>query len=212
MSIGYIQVVSNVITVEIKISQDLFADYLSLGAIIAAILVITLVLIYSRYRAIRKTEVNIEAEDVDSGIGYLVMEENPTISYGIFSDFIDEGHDGLCITRTYPSRVKANYYFEGVSILWLSRTRDKDSILPTNLSGVLSHVKDFMEQNENPEILLDGLEYIMVHNDFQKVLKLVHGINELSAIYDARLLIPLNPLTMDVDKIALLKRDLNILG
>jgi hypothetical protein len=51
-----------------------------------------------------------------------------------------------------------------------------------------------------------------VHNDFQKVLKLVHGLNELSAIYDARLLIPLNPLTMDVDKIALLKRDLKILG
>jgi hypothetical protein len=170
------------------------------------------VLIYLRYKAIKETEVKFGAEDVDSGIGYLVMEENPSISYGIFSELIDEGYNGLCITRTFPSRVKANYYFEGVSILWLSRARNKDSILPTNLSGVLSNVKDFMEQNENPVILLDGLEYLMVHNDFQKVLKLVHGLNELSAIYDSKLLMPLNPLTMDVDKIALLKRDLRILG
>jgi uncharacterized repeat protein (TIGR01451 family) len=205
-------VVSNVMTTKIKISEDLTAYYLSVGAIIAVILVITLFLLYSRYKAIKETEVNIGASDVDSGIGYLVMEENPSMSYGIFSELIDEGFNGLCITRTFPSRVKANYYFEGVSILWLSRARDKDSILPTNLSGVLSHVKDFMEQNENTVILLDGLEYLMVHNDFQKVLKLVHGLNELSAIYDAKLLMPLNPLTMDVDKIALLKRDLSILG
>jgi uncharacterized repeat protein (TIGR01451 family) len=208
----YDKVISNGIAVDIEISEDLFAYYLSIGAIIVTILIITLVLLFSRYKAFRETEANIGAEDVDSGIGYLVMEENPSISYGIFSELIDEGHNGLCITRTFPSRVKANYYFEGVSILWLSRTRDKDSILPTNLSGVLSHVKDFMEQNENPVILLDGLEYLMVHSDFQKVLKLVHGLNELSAIYDARLLIPLNPLTMDIDKIALLKRDLKILG
>jgi uncharacterized repeat protein (TIGR01451 family) len=205
-------VVSNVMTTKIEISEDLFAYYLSVGAIIAVILIISAVFIYSRYKAIKETEVNIEAEDVDNGIGYLVMEENPSISYGVFSDLIDEGNNGLCITRTFPSRVKANYYFEGVSILWLSRARDKDSILPANLSGVLSNVKDFMEQNENPVILLDGLEYLMVHNDFQKVLKLVHGLNELSAIYDSKLLMPLNPLTMDVDKIALLKRDLRILG
>jgi uncharacterized repeat protein (TIGR01451 family) len=197
--------ISNVMTTNIKISEDLFAYYLSVGAIIAVILIISVVLIYLRYKAIKETEVK-------SGIGYLVMEENPSISYGIFSELIDEGYNGLCITRTFPSRVKANYYFEGVSILWLSRARNKDSILPTNLSGVLSNVKDFMEQNENPVILLDGLEYLMVHNDFQKVLKLVHGLNELSAIYDSKLLMPLNPLTMDVDKIALLKRDLRILG
>ncbi len=208
----YNNVFSNLITIEIRITKDMSAYYLSLGAIITAILIVAFALIYTRYRALKESEINIGVGDVDRGIGYLVMEENPTISYGIFSDLIDLGYKGLCITRTFPSRVKASYYFEGVSILWLSRTRGKDSMLPTNLSGVLNYVKDFMEGNENPVILLDGLEYLMVHNDFQKVLKMVHGLNELSAIYNAMLLIPLNPLTMDVDKIALLKRDLKILG
>jgi hypothetical protein len=69
-----------------------------------------------------------------------------------------------------------------------------------------------MEETEDSVILLDGLEYLMVHNDFSRVLKLVHGLNELAAVHQARLIIPMNPLTMDADKVALLKRDLKELG
>ncbi|UCE38159.1 MAG: DUF835 domain-containing protein [Thermoplasmata archaeon] len=208
----YDKVFSNVIVINIKISQAWYSDYLYVSAVIIVILIAAMILVFRRYKSLRDSEIKINYKDVGNGIGYLVMEENPTISYGIFSDLIDEGHSGLCITRTFPQRVKASYYFEGVSILWLSRSRDKNSILPTNLGGVLNYVKDFMEENENPVILLDGLEYLMVHNDFQRVLKLVHGLNELVAIYDAKLLMPLNPLTMDVDKVALFKRDSKILG
>lgn len=208
----YNEMDSNILTIKVVETQDLFTYYLSIGGIIAAILIFSGIIIYRRYKAMQAGEVKMGPDDVKPGIGYLVMEENPSISYGIFSELIDEGYDGLCITRTFPSRVKATYYFEGVSMLWLSRARDELSILPTNLGGVLNRVKDFMDQNEKPVILLDGLEYLMVHNDFERVLKLVHGLNELTAIYNAMFIMPFNPLTMDVDKVALLKRDLKVLG
>lgn len=208
----YEGVISNTITIKVTTGQDLFLYYLLLGLIIAIVLASIALLITRRFKAMAADDEKIASGDVEKGIGYLIMEENPTKSYTLFSDLIDQGHKGLCITRAFPGRVKLNYSFEGVSILWLSRTRDDNSILPTNLGAVLRSAKDFIDENKDAVILLDGLEYLMVHNDFQKVLKLVHGINELIAINDAVLIMPLNPLTMDEDKVALLKRDLKILG
>lgn len=207
---SYPEVNSTGLTIKVMVEQDLLPYYLSLGAII--IIISFIILTWHRYRVLREAEKIILIEDIEKGIGYLVMEENPSKSYGVFSDLIDEGYSGLCITRTFPGRVISNYSFEGVTILWLSRARDENSILPTNLSALLRSAKDFLEANEEAVILLDGLEYLMVHNDFQRVLKMVHGLNELTAINDARLIIPLNPVTLDKEKLAILKRDLKMLG
>jgi uncharacterized repeat protein (TIGR01451 family) len=208
----YSEVISNSLSVKITPHEDLFTYYLTIGAIISAIVIISAVLIVRRNKALQEGEREFQAGDVDKGIGYLIMEENPSKSYGLFSDLIDNGYKGLCITRAFPGRVISNYSFEGVSLLWLSRSKDSNSIIPTNLGGLLRDAKDFMEANKDSVILLDGIEYLIVHNDFQRVLKLVHGINELVAINDSVLIMPLNPLTMEKDKVALLRRDLKILG
>ncbi len=206
----YPEVNSTSLTIKVMIEQDLLPFYILLGAII--IIISFALLTWHRYRVLRESEKIILIEDMEKGIGYLIMEENPSKSYGIFSDMIDEGYSGLCITRTFPGRVISNYSFEGVTILWLSRARDENSILPTNLSALLRSAQDFLEANKEVVILLDGLEYLMVHNDFQRVLKMVHGLNELIAINDARLIIPLNPMALDKEKLAILKRDLKIIG
>lgn len=204
--------VSNEISIKVTTGQDLNPYYILLSAIIVIIIISFMVLAIRRLKTKQKLDERIALEDVEKGIGYLVMEENPVKSYTLFSDLIDKGNEGLCITRTFPGRVLTSYYFEGVSLMWLSRSRDVNSILPTNLGAVLRNAKEFMEQNKNPVILLDGLEYLIVHNDFPRVLKLVHGLNELTAINDAVLIMPLNPLTLDEDKVALLKRDLKVIA
>ncbi|UCF07212.1 MAG: DUF835 domain-containing protein [Thermoplasmata archaeon] len=207
---SYNETVSNTAQVKVEIGPDLLLFYLLLG-VISVIIVVVLFSLY-RYRTLDESTQKISFEVVERGIGYLIMEENPRKSYTLFSDLINEGYNGLCITRTFPERVRSHYYFEGISILWLSRRGDTDSILPTNLGSVVSNIKDFMKKNEDSVILLDGLEYLIVHNDFEKVLKLVHALNELTAINKSILIMPVNFLTMDDDKVALLKRDLKVLG
>jgi hypothetical protein len=205
----YPEVSSN--SVEVRVYPALDILFVLLVGIIMAVIIILIIIIVTKKVLKEEVEETIALSDIGSGIGYLVMEDNPRKSYGVFSDFIDSGKQGLCITRTFPGRVMANYTFDDVSLLWLSRSRDQNSILPTNLGAVMRSVKDFMAENDDTVVLLDGLEYLIVHNDFPKVLKLVHGMNELVAINDARLIIPLNPLTLDEDKVALLKRDLKLI-
>ena len=177
-------------------------------AIVIAVIAVLLYFIIARQRRVAAEK----ADLTETGIGYLIMEENPKKSYTLFKELVDEGQSGLCMTRSFPHRVRTKYGIEDIPILWLSRAKDPNSIIPTNLGGMLRHAKVFMEEHEDSVILLDGLEYLMVHNDFSRVLKLVHGLNELAAINAGRLIIPMNPLTMDADKVALLKRDLKELG
>jgi uncharacterized repeat protein (TIGR01451 family) len=209
---SYPGVSSETVDVKVKTVQDLLPYYMLTAVIVAIILITFMFFVTQRYRTANEGEERIAVGDVERGIGYLVMEENPKKSYTLFSELIDEGNSGLCITRTYPERVKSNYIFENVSILWLSRRGDSDSILPTNLGAIVSNSKEFMSKNENSAILLDGLEYLIVHNDFEKVLKLVHALNELAALNKSILLLPLNFKTLEEGKIALLKRDLKMLG
>jgi hypothetical protein len=207
----WVNVQSNTLTIKVSPQTD-FLSLLFYVVLIAIILIIFLVLLIKRYRSEDDSEKKISLDKVERGIGYLVIEDNPKRSYSLFSDLIDYGYSGLCMTRTFPGRVKSNYSFDDVSILWLSRARDEDSILPTNLGAVLRSIKDFMEESDSSVILLDGLEYLIVHNDFPKVLKLVHIINEMAAINNAVVIMPLNPITLDEGKVALLKRDLKLLG
>ena len=203
----YEEIISNTVTVNIERGPDVLF-ILSMLALVIAIIAVILYFIIARQRQVAAEK----ADLTETGIGYLIMEENPKKSYTLFKELVDGGQSGLCITRSFPHRVRSKYGIEDIPILWLSRAKDPNSIIPTNLGGMLRHAKVFMEENEDSVILLDGLEYLMVHNDFQRVLKLVHGLNELAAIHAARLIIPMDPLTMDADKVALLKRDLKELG
>lgn len=207
----WVNVESNTLTVKASPQTDIFTIIL-FAALIAIILIIIIVFLIKRYKSQDEANKKISLDKVERGIGYLVIEDNPTRSYTLFSDLIDYGYSGLCITRTFPGRVKSNYSFDDVSILWLSRARDEDSIVPSNLGAVLRSVKDFMEESDSSVILLDGLEYLIVHNDFQRVLKLVHIINEMAAINNSVVIMPLNPITLDEGKVALLKRDLKLLS
>jgi hypothetical protein len=207
---NYEGVVSNSVTIEVIPGLDIL--YVLFLVIVVTIILVVIIIFVVKKRREREEAKKISIDAVEGGIGYLIMEDNPTKSYSLFSELIDSGHSGLCMTRTFPGRVKSTYSFEDVSILWLSRAKDPDSILPTNLGAVLRSIKDFMEGSESGVILLDGLEYLIVHNEFPRVLKLVHILNEMAAMNNSILIIPLNPLTLDEGKIALLKRDLKSLG
>lgn len=207
----YESVSSNVVVVSVNIESNqnwLIYIYLT---IIAFIIVLAMTTIAYRAGWIGHHKPKVRADDLEKGTGYLIMEDNPEFSYSLFSELLSEGHEGMCITRTFPDKIKEKYGLKSTPILWLSRAQDKNSVLPTNLGAILHNSKDFIRKNKNSVVLLDGLEYLVVHNDFSKVLKLIHGLNEVVALNQALLLIPLNPVTLDADKVALLERDLKLI-
>ncbi|MCK4367454.1 MAG: DUF835 domain-containing protein, partial [Thermoplasmata archaeon] len=151
--------------------------------------------------------------ELRGGLSYLVVDESPSLSFEVFRDLVTHGYQGLCITRLPPQRVRDEFGLEKTPVLWLSRVSpEKDAIRPWPLEGISIAVEHFISTGEKTVVLLDGLEYIISHNDFQSSLTLLHDLNERMAMEDSILIVPLDPDALDEKEFALIRRDLVELG
>lgn len=151
--------------------------------------------------------------ELRGGLSYLVVDESPSLSFEVFRDLVTHGYQGLCITRLPPKRVRDEFGLEKTPVLWLSRVSpEKDAMRPWPLEGISIAVEHFISTGEKTVVLLDGLEYIISHNDFQSSLTLLHDLNERMAMEDSILIVPLDPDALDEKEFALIRRDLVELG
>jgi hypothetical protein len=147
--------------------------------------------------------------NVKRGLSYLIEEEKPETSYGVFMDAVTHGAHGLCVTRIPPETIRTEFGLQKTPIIWLSRTVDDKMCIDPAMTAELSMtIKDFIEESENGVVLLDGLEYLIVHNNFNKILKLIHDINEAIAVHQAILIIPVDRRILNEKEYALLERDI----
>ncbi|MEK6987658.1 MAG: DUF835 domain-containing protein [Candidatus Thermoplasmatota archaeon] len=144
---------------------------------------------------------------------YAILERDGQQGFEIFKDLVTHGAQGLCITRRSPKAVMQDYGLERTPILWLSRVAtEKNSVRPSPPEKVALAVEHFISLGENAVVLLDGFEYLVAHNDFSSVLALLHDLNEVVALHDAILLIPIDPSTFQDREFAFVRRETTLLG
>lgn len=149
--------------------------------------------------------------ELDICTGYLIKEEVPDRSYEIFKDWVTHGHQGLCITRDFPAKIRKKYGLEKTPIIWLSTSDTENTVPPQNLSALFYHIENFLKKSENGILLLSGLEYLITHNTYQSVLKFIQLLNEQIALRGAVLIVPISPLTMEEKDLKLFERELTLL-
>ncbi len=148
--------------------------------------------------------------NLEAGTAYIIKEEQPHLSYKTFSE-LSKNTDGLVITRIHPHRVKERF---GVSseILWLSTVETTCSIEPTKLSKLAFIINHFVKTSKGGTVLLDGLEYLVLQNGFESVLKFICSVTDYISMYNAILLLPLSPLILSESQIKMLERQLEPLN
>jgi len=150
---------------------------------------------------------------LDRGITYVVLERDAGQAFEIFRDLVTHGAQGLCITRRAPKAVMAEYGLERTPVLWLSRVAtEKNAIRPSPPENVAMSIEHFIEASEKSVVLLDGFEYLVSHNDFGSVLALLHDLNESVAMKESILLVPFDPSAFSEREIALIRREVHLLG
>ncbi len=161
------------------------------------------------------------------GSSYLILEdgsgEGVKQGFKIFKGNLLKGANGLCITRTYPDKIHIRYKLENVPIIWLSRSETRNAkkvhgshselkvIEPTKLGMLLEEIKDFIQIKDDSIVMFEGLEYLIVHNDFSRVLKFIHGLEDEIALHHARLILAVNPKVLEDKNRALLEKEFKIL-
>jgi hypothetical protein len=145
---------------------------------------------------------------VDWGNNYYINEETPNVSAKFFNDLTQQGAKGLFITRTPIHKAKEQWEIKNSDIIWLCSRTGKNYIHPA-LEKISHTIMEFVKQNKNSVILLDGVEYIINNNDFLKTLNLLDNLKEISALFNSVLIIPISSLIFSDREMALLGKNSN---
>ncbi len=142
---------------------------------------------------------------------YLVKERKPDLSFRLFRMLLKEGRKGLMVTRRHPSKFKDDPLFEDVLLVWLSHTPGENFHNPRSLGGLSQRITRFIREQEEAVVLLDGLEYLILNNNFVQTLLFVESVNEFAMQAKAIMLIPIAPEALEAKELALLERNLEVL-
>lgn len=138
-------------------------------------------------------EAPLERPHLEKGTMYLVKGRDVGRSYSLFADWFSKNATGLIITRKSPPRIRAAYNLSAAPTLWLSQKDDENVLYPTQLHKLSYLISEAVFDQKDPVILLDGLEYLIVHNKFEPVLKQLYIIREVLSRHGGVMLIPVDP-------------------
>lgn len=152
---------------------------------------------------------------LSAGKSYVVEESPPDISFDAFVNIVSTSTGdppkkavGLAVSRQHPDLIRQKYGLEQTPVYWLATRTGQEVISPTNL-GILTHTLiQFVEENPSGVILLDGLEYLVSNNDFNKVLRVIDQVNDHISQSKAVMIIPVDPRAFDQKELALLERNM----
>ncbi len=147
-------------------------------------------------------------KELEPGAIYLIEEEKLEKGIEFFMGALSGNTKGFYITREHPDGVNNKYNLMNTQIIWLSSTHDySPSIDPIDLIELSHSVREFITDNKNSVILLDGIEYLVTQNGYEPVLKLLQSINDIIAFKNSRMIVSINPMAFSTQQLALIERE-----
>lgn len=142
----------------------------------------------------------------DPGRIYFVCEKRMERTLRILQEFYYSGSKALCVTRLHPDLLQERMPGISAECTWLSERCGPNNIPPNQLHRISQRISGFLLGKKNAVVLLEGIEYLALFNDFTRVQMFLEQVNDQIMISRAIMLVPLDPDSMDVRSIAKLRR------
>lgn len=160
----------------------------------------------------KETEISEKCDILEPKTQYLVVETHPVRVFEIFSKHVHQGLYGLAITRQSPEKIKKKYNLVKTPFVWLTSGNIRaQHISPTSLTQISTTILSFLDKTENSIVLLEGVEYLITHNGFEPVLKLLQYLNNRVMISETRMIVSLDPLALEKRQYHLLSHEYEII-
>jgi CBS domain-containing protein len=158
----------------------------------------------------RSVKVSKGKYDLRAGVSYLIEEDRPDRSVDIFVDQVLHGKQGLAITRINPSRIREKYGLKKTPIIWLTNVSSEgESIYPTDLEQLSLLITNFITKATRGVVLLEGLEYLITNNSFNRVMHMLEYIRDKVSTSKSFFLAPISPRSLDERDLKLLEREMD---
>lgn len=127
----------------------------------------------------------------------LLLEDYPRNGYQLYSKIVGRSTSGLCISRLHPDYVAQKYGLEMSKRYWLSGQSGDEVIPPKSLNQLVKIIRTELRGRSGGTIFLDGLEYLLLFNDMNKVLGIFEQIDSLLREAKVELIVAMDPLTFE---------------
>ncbi|MCK4443435.1 MAG: DUF835 domain-containing protein [Thermoplasmata archaeon] len=146
------------------------------------------------------------------GHSYLIKGRKTDKAFQHFVDLVNRGFKGLHVTRQHPDHISKSKFKTEPRVVWLSTTLGKNYVDPHNLGSLTSMIHEFVESNEKTVIFVDGVEYLMINNDFSRIIKFIEYVNETVMQNKSVLFLAIDERVFEERELAILERNLEIVS
>jgi len=144
-----------------------------------------------------------------TGRAYLIKEGNPNNGFEIFTALVNNGNKGICVSGIYPDDIKKKYDLGKAHFIWLTQNMNinKNYIHPSNISRLGFMLKNFLRENKNAAIFLEGFEHLFAHNRYGTVMSMLYTIGDEVAVNNAKMLVLVDPFALTKKQMAFLENE-----
>ena len=139
---------------------------------------------------------------------YLIEERKPKMTFELLDQSLSSGYTALIITRDYPKKLLSEKEIGCCRVLWLTNIVGEGRINPTAIGILMGHIRAFVESQVKTTVVLDGLEYLITLNTYDRMLQFMNQLRDIVVTNDCILLVPLDPRTLSQRELALLERNM----
>ncbi|MGB9882771.1 MAG: DUF835 domain-containing protein [Methanomassiliicoccales archaeon] len=143
---------------------------------------------------------------LDSCRTYLVFDEKQTKIHRIAESVLNLKKKVMFISRLHPDLIREKIIGEIAEAIWLSERPGERSVSPQQLGRLLQRITTFVKKESSAVVFLDGLEYLSLFNDFQRLQMFVEHLNDITMESRAILVVAVDPRLFDQRSLAKLRR------
>ena len=149
--------------------------------------------------------------ELKPGSLYVFQDKRADRALGLYDLLRAKDMEVLVVTRLHPDRLNEDFHIPSSNVFWLSNSAGQRNINPQNI-GILTDTLIRTYEKGEAAVILEGIEYLMLQNDFSKVLKLMSYLYESVAVNRGILVITLDPEAFNIKEFALLTKDAELVG
>jgi len=127
----------------------------------------------------------------------LMVEEHPRIVFQAYSKISQSGSKGVCISRLHPDYLAHKFGLSSAKCYWLSGCKGKNVLSPRMLGQIARVIRGSILKDKDRIFFLDGLEYLILHNDMAKIMVFLEEMDATLSELGADLIISIDPLTFE---------------
>lgn len=157
-----------------------------------------------------------DLQGVEPGQYYLILEQGYAYEWKTFNKLAEE-LPALCFTRKHPEKLAVNVNRENITFYWLSESdigaedaKDVHLLEPFRRGEMQEIIIEFVKNNRNPVILLDGLEYLIYKNSSQAIIEFIQELHDaLANRHDTTIIYSLDREGMSDEAFSVLKEEMD---